>query len=176
MGRNYDYQISYDEEVIWIPKHEEKCNNELDVLGIGSGLFPNYPMLYDGMNEMGLAMSGLAFTENAKYHKPLEPRIANYKPYNIILVILGQYESVKHFQDEVVEKYYINIIDEPYNENTQNAELHWMLCDKKDCLVIESTKSGVNIYENQLGVMTNNPPFPLQENKCKKQFIDIEKF
>lgn len=167
MGRNYDYEMSYKEEVIFIPKQEEVCGNKYDILGIGSGLFPDYPMLYDGMNEKGLAMSGLAFTDNAHYHKYLKPNIVNYKPYSIIPTILGNYESVKQFQEIVVDKHYVNIIDAPYNNETANAELHWFLCDKDDCLVIESTKNGVNIYVNNYGVLTNNPPFPLMEDECK---------
>ena len=62
MGRNYDYEVSYEEEVIFIPKGENVCHNKFDILGIGSGLFKEFPMLYDGMNEKGLCCSGLAFT------------------------------------------------------------------------------------------------------------------
>ena len=130
-------------------------------------------MLYDAMNEKGLAMSGLAFTGNAKYHRFLEPKIVNYKPYNIILSILGDYESVKHFKDNVVEQYYINIVDEPYDKDTPNAELHWFLSDKDDCLVIESTKDGVDIYDNPFEVMTNNPPFNLMEEAIENNLKHI---
>ena len=39
------------------------------------------------------------------------------------------------------------------------ADLHWMICDKDDCVVLEQTKNGLQIYDNPYGVLTNNPPF-----------------
>lgn len=41
----------------------------------------------------------------------------------------------------------------------QLTPLHWMISDEKDCIVLEQTKEGVNVYDNPIGVLTNNPPF-----------------
>ena len=34
-----------------------------------------------------------------------------------------------------------------------------MLADKDRCLVIEQVREGLKVYENPVGVLTNNPPF-----------------
>ena len=38
-----------------------------------------------------------------------------------------------------------------------------MLADQEQCLVLESVKEGLKIYENPYGVLTNNPPFPFHQ-------------
>lgn len=156
MGRNYDYEQSFKEEVIFIPRGEIICNSNYDILGIGSGLFKEYPMLYDGMNSEGLCCSGLAFTGNAEYYTFRNDTL-NVPAYKVIPYILGHYHSVKDFKDTV--NFDFNITDTPFSKEVGNAELHWFLCDGEDALVIESTKCGVNIYDNPLEAMTNNPPF-----------------
>jgi len=39
------------------------------------------------------------------------------------------------------------------------AELHWLIADKKEAIVVESTANGLFIHDNPVGVLTNNPPF-----------------
>ena len=39
------------------------------------------------------------------------------------------------------------------------SPLHWIVSDKTKSLTIESVKSGFKIYENPVGVLTNNPSF-----------------
>ena len=60
-------------------------------------------------------------------------------------------------------EYNLNITDNPFNEQTPNAELHWFLCDNEEAIVIESTKDRLNIYDNPYGTLTNNPPFNEQK-------------
>lgn len=42
------------------------------------------------------------------------------------------------------------------------AQLHWMIADKSENIVVESMADGLHIYDNPAGVLTNNPPFPMQ--------------
>ena len=42
------------------------------------------------------------------------------------------------------------------------APLHWHIADKDQSLALECTKDGMHLYENPVGVLTNNPPFPFQ--------------
>ena len=169
MGRNYDYEVSYNEEVIFIPKEEQVCYNPYDIMGIGSGLFKDYPMLYDAMNECGLCISGLAFTDNAVYY-PFNKSKMNIPVYKVIPYILGNWETVKGFKEEV-EDVGLNLTDTPYDDKTPNASLHWFLCDKEESIVIESTKDGLNIYDNPYGTLTNNPPFNEQKAYFEIDFI-----
>ncbi|HIF1437402.1 TPA: bile salt hydrolase, partial [Enterococcus faecium] len=42
------------------------------------------------------------------------------------------------------------------------SPLHWLLADKEKSIVIESMKDGLHIYDNPVGVLTNNPSFDYQ--------------
>ena len=42
------------------------------------------------------------------------------------------------------------------------AQLHWLIADKTACITLEAVTDGLKIYENPVGVLTNNPPFPYQ--------------
>ena len=37
--------------------------------------------------------------------------------------------------------------------------LHWLIADKESSIVVESMKDGLHIYDNPVGVLTNNPSF-----------------
>lgn len=56
----------------------------------------------------------------------------------------------------------INITDEPFKADLPLASLHWLIADGEECIVLEAMKDGIHIYDNPLGVLTNNPPFPYQ--------------
>lgn len=34
-----------------------------------------------------------------------------------------------------------------------------MISDDKDCIVVEQVKEGLKVYDNEIGVLTNNPQF-----------------
>ena len=39
------------------------------------------------------------------------------------------------------------------------SPLHWIISDKEASITVESVKDGLKIYENPVGVLTNNPTF-----------------
>ncbi len=39
---------------------------------------------------------------------------------------------------------------------------NWMIADSREVITIESTKKGMKIFDNPVGVLTNNPPFEEQ--------------
>lgn len=43
------------------------------------------------------------------------------------------------------------------------STLHWMIADQTGTIVVESMKDGLHVYDNPVGVMTNNPPFPIMK-------------
>lgn len=49
-----------------------------------------------------------------------------------------------------------------FSEQLPTAQLHWIIADKDSCIVVESMKDGLHVYDNSVGVLTNNPPFPSQ--------------
>ncbi len=56
----------------------------------------------------------------------------------------------------------INLINENFSEQLPLSPLHWMISDKTESIVVEQTKEGLRIYDNPVGVMTNNPTFDIQ--------------
>ena len=56
----------------------------------------------------------------------------------------------------------INITNEPFSPQLPTAQLHWIISDKTGSIVVESVKDGLKIYDDPVGVLTNNPPFDRQ--------------
>ena len=56
----------------------------------------------------------------------------------------------------------MNLTNTQFSENFPCAQLHWILADTSGCIVVESMKDELHIYDNPVGVLTNNPPFPQQ--------------
>lgn len=42
------------------------------------------------------------------------------------------------------------------------AQLHWLIADGNEAITVEAMKDGMHIYDNPVGVLTNNPPFDEQ--------------
>ena len=118
----------------------------------------DYPLYYDAVNEKGLGIAGLNFVGNAHYNKPMEDK-DNITQFELIPWLLGKCATVKEVR-KLLE--HINLIDTPFLENLPVAQLHWIIADKNECITLESMKDGLKIYENPIGVLTNNPPFNYQ--------------
>ena len=56
----------------------------------------------------------------------------------------------------------INFLAEPFSPHFPIAQLHWIISDKNSSITVESVKDGIFVYDNPVGVLTNNPPFPVQ--------------
>lgn len=56
----------------------------------------------------------------------------------------------------------INLANINYSDELPLSPLHWLLADKEKSIVIESMKDGLHIYDNPVGVLTNNPSFDYQ--------------
>lgn len=171
VGRNFDYEVSFDEKVMVIER--SMYDNQYKVMGMTTGFVQNYPLLYDGINEHGLCMGGLAFEGNTVYNiynndYSLEGSIPCY---DFVLRILGEFktvEEVKNFLNGPVQ-----ITDKPYSNDMPASDLHWFIADKNDSIIVEQTNDGLNVYEGE--IMTNNPPYPNQVKLCNKLMTRIGK-
>ena len=154
MGRNFDYEISYKE----IPRtYTEEIYS---IKGIVADI-ADYPLFYDAMNERGLCMAGLNFEGNAYYYPDEDKSKKNVAPWELIPKVLGICKNVQEAKDYLIN---IRIIDKPFNKDLPNSPLHWFICDSQSSITVEQTKeNGLQIYDNKYNVMTNNPPYPLQE-------------
>ncbi len=163
-GRTLDLDCSYGEEVCVMPRrfplHLRKAaeiNNHYAMLGMAT-VVEDIPLFYDAVNECGLAMAGLNFPENACY-APLREDKDNIAPFEFIPWILGKCRTVSEARDLLK---HINIVDIPFSDSLPLSPLHWMISDCGESIVVEQMKDGLHIYDNPVGVMTNNPPFEYQ--------------
>lgn len=165
-GRNLDLEYSYNEDIIITPRNyslrfkaEDSIKEHFAIIGIGIEV-EEYPLYYDGINEMGLSMAGLNFPGNAKYFPYASDKV-NITPFELIPWVLGKFTTVSEVK-EALRK--LNIFDEVFGEEYPLTPLHWIVSDKEESIVIESTESGLNVYDNPEGILTNNPIFPEQLN------------
>lgn len=163
-GRTLDYEYSYKEEVTITPrnypfylKDQETLNKHYAIIGMAY-ISENYPLYYDAINEKGLGMAGLNFVGNAYYNEPKKDK-DNIAQFEFIPWILGKCKSVKEAR-KLIEK--INITNIPFNDNLPLAALHWIISDSVETITVEAVKEGIKIYDNPVGVLTNNPPFDKQ--------------
>lgn len=163
-GRNLDYEFSYGEQVAVTPRnydfhfrHLDKHESHYALIGMAH-VFEEYPLYYDAMNEKGLGMAGLNFVGNAKFYEVQEDK-NNVAAFEFIPWILSQCASVKEAR-VVLEN--TNVCATPFNEQFPVAELHYMISDENESIVVECMEDGMHVYDNPTHVLTNNPPFPMQ--------------
>ena len=163
-GRNLDLEFSYNETVTIMPRgykfpirHADDLDSHYALIGMAF-VVDDYPLYYDAINEKGVGMAGLNFPTNAVY-KELESENDNITPFEFIPWILGQAASLDEAR-ALVEK--INLLNENFSEQLPLSPLHWMISDKTGSIVVEQTEEGLRIYDNPVGVMTNNPTFDIQ--------------
>lgn len=163
-GRTLDYEYSYMEEVTITPrnypfkfKEKETINNHYAIIGMAY-VAEEYPLYYDAINEKGLGIAGLNFVGNAYYNEPVEGK-DNIAQFEFIPWILSQCATIEDAK-KLIEK--INLTNIPFNEQLPLAQLHWIIADKNEAITVEAVEEGIKIYENPVGVLTNNPPFDKQ--------------
>ena len=160
-GRNLDLEYSYQETVTVTPRNYVfhfrkmgKLESHFAMIGMAY-VAEGYPLYYDATNEKGLSMAGLNFPGNADY-KPWRAKKDNVAPFELIPWILGQCATVSD-AEELLER--INLLHEDFSPELQVSPLHWIISDKDRSIVLESVKEGIRIYDDPVGVLTNNPTF-----------------
>lgn len=163
-GRNLDLEYSYEERICITPRRfpfvfrKAGClEKHYAMIGMAY-IQEGYPLYYDATNEKGLSMAGLLFAGNAYYGREEEGK-DNVSPFELIPWILGQCETVKEAR-LLLER--IQLVELHFNEKLQLTPMHWMVADREQCVVVEPLMEGLRIYDNPIGVLTNNPPFPYQ--------------
>lgn len=53
----------------------------------------------------------------------------------------------------------LNLVSIPFSQQYPLSPLHWIIADQTSSITVESTRDGLHIHENPVGVLTNNPPF-----------------
>lgn len=163
-GRTLDYEFTYGEEVTVTPRNypfrfreEGESGGHFAMIGMAH-LAGGYPLYYDAVNEKGLAMAGLNFVGNACYHEKKEGKL-NLAQFELIPYVLGKCATLK---EAVACLKKINVRSIAFSGKYPIAELHWLIADRTGSFTAEPTREGLKLYQNPVGVLTNNPPFEMQ--------------
>ena len=163
-GRNFDYEISYNERVCITPRNYEfkfkkipDIKSHHAIIGIAAGI-DAYPLYYDACNEKGLAIAGLNFADNACYLDEKEG-MENVTPFEFIPYVLSKATTVGEVK-ELLKK--VNLVNINFSEELPLSPLHWLISDKNESIVVEPLEDGLKVYDNPAGVLTNNPTFDKQ--------------
>ncbi len=163
-GRNLDLEYSYNETVTITPRNYVfhfrkmgKMENHFAMIGMAY-ISEGYPLYYDATNEKGLSAAGLNFPQNAEY-KPYSDGKDNVTPFELVPWILGQCATVSEAKNLLKQ---INLLNENFSDDLPLSPLHWIIADRERSITLESIKTGIKVYDNPVGVLTNNPTFDYQ--------------
>lgn len=163
-GRTLDYEFSYGEETVIVPRNFTlhfremgEIENHFAMIGMAH-MEGDIPLFYETANEKGLGMAGLNFVGNAVYQERKEGK-DNVTTFEFIPWILCQCATVKEARI-LLEK--INLTNTPFSEELPVAQLHWIIAGHDGCITVEAVEEGLKVYDNPVGVLANNPPFPEQ--------------
>ena len=160
-GRNLDLEYSFGEQVVITPRKFPLTFQSMPpmaehyaIIGMAT-VAEGYPLYAEGVNEKGLYLAGLNFPGNACYPcGPAEGTPA--APYELIPWLLGSCESVDQAEEKLRSA---RILDIPFAPQMPCAPLHWHLADGTRAMVIEPMADGLRLFDDPVGVLTNNPTF-----------------
>ena len=161
-GRNLDWSCGYGQKVVITPRGYKyksaflgEMANSPAIIGMGI-VAENTPLYFDCANEHGLAVAGLNFPGYAAYAPTAVDGKTNVAAYEFPLWVALNFKTV----DEV-EKVLQNvaIVAKPINEQYPVSQLHWIIGDAKRSIVVEYTANGMEIFENDVDVLTNQPGY-----------------
>ena len=162
-GRNLDWENSFGENIVITPRNypvkfsdNSISNNHYALIGTAC-TEDGYPLYFDGTNECGLSIAGLNFPGFSVYKSEIPDKI-NIASYELIIRILSEFDSVSKAVGFLKN---VNITDKSFSSSMPPSPLHWIIADKNDCYVIEPVVSGVKLYKNEYGVLTNSPSFDM---------------
>lgn len=161
-GRNLDWSVGYGQRVVVAPrgyKYKSAFLGEVEkspaVIGMGI-VVDNTPLYFDCANENGLAIAGLNFPGYSKYETaPVEGK-TNIAAYEFPLWVVLNFTTVDEAEKALKN---VAIVAKPINDQYPVSELHWIIGDAKRSIVVEYTERGMEIFENDVDVLTNQPGY-----------------
>jgi len=177
-GRNLDVPASYGQAVHIIPRNfdwtnvvtGEKLTSKYACISMAI-VVDNHPLLFDGVNEKGLAGGGLNFTHFAKFSEEAVPGKTNISAADFLYWALGNFSDLTELREALQNLVLTNI---PVKENLPVSGLHWMFTDLSGkSIIVENMDDGMHIYDNPVGTLTNDPTFPWHLTNLR-QYVTID--
>ena len=161
-GRNLDWSVGYGQKIVVTPKNYEYNSAFLGQMKpkyalIGMGIVEeNVPLYFDCGNEAGLAIAGLNFPGYAQYEPAAVEGKTNVAAYEFPLWVAMNFATVDEVEDALKN---VAIVAKPVSDKFPVSMLHWIIGDAKRSIVVEYTKDGLEIFHNEVDVLTNQPGY-----------------
>ncbi|MBQ8288265.1 MAG: choloylglycine hydrolase [Clostridia bacterium] len=170
-GRNLDLEYDFGQRVVITPRRypfhfrrEAPMTEHPAIIGMAT-VADGYPLYAEAANEHGLCIAGLNFPQNAFYYPEASESRRNISPFELIPWLLCHCRSVAEVRELLTKTRLVAI---PFSKILPLTPLHWHIADRNASIAVEPTASGLQIYDNPIGVLTNNPPFPFHRaNLCR---------
>lgn len=160
-GRNLDLERGYGESVVITPRryplplrHLPTLDDHYAMIGTAA-VAGGYPLYFEATNEMGLSIAGLNFPDNAQY-ADVTGDYDNVAAFELIPYLLGKYASVNEVRRALGK---VRVVATNFSAALPTSPLHWLISDASCSLTLECTAGGMRVYDNPVGVLTNNPTF-----------------
>lgn len=174
-GRTMDIEFEFGERVVITPRgypfHFRRAgclSRHYAIIGMAS-VEDGYPLYADAVNEKGLCMAGLKFPDTAYY--PMREGLgrANVSPFELIPWVLGRCATVEEARQQLSS---LHILGIPFSDSLPLSPLHWHIADSSGSIAVESTREGLKILDDPIGVLTNNPAFSFQMTNLS-QYLNL---
>lgn len=178
-GRNLDVPASYGQAVHIIPRNfnwtnvvtGETLTSKYACIAMAI-VVDNHPLLFDGVNEKGLAGGGLNFTHFAKFSDEAVPDKTNISAADFLYWALANFSDLTELREALQNLVLTNI---PVKPHLPVSGLHWMFTDLSGkSIIVENMDDGMHIYDNPVGTLTNDPTFPWHLTNLR-QYVTIDK-
>lgn len=163
LARTMDFSFPLNGDPVFIPKNytfylETTAKTFQTQYGfIGAGKNHGEYLFADGVNEEGLGVASLYFAGHANYIPLDEAPEKSLAPQDVVAWFLGSFKNVAEVKKAVPT---MGIVAEPSAVINGVLPLHWIVVDSSGAsIVIEPVESGIQVYDNPVGVMSNSPDF-----------------
>lgn len=162
MARTMDFSFELDPEMVLIPRNiplhftylDHEVSSHYAYLGLAKNI-GSYA-LADGINEHGLAAAALYFEGYASYDQECVPN-QSLAPHEVVMWALAQCKTINDvrlmFEKHPITHHVIEFLGIV-------PPLHWVFQDAEGTsIIVEPTELGIQIHDNQIGVLTNSPDY-----------------
>ena len=161
-GRTLDNECEYGEEPCIVSQDAARTlgyrsisHAENRVLGMASRI-GGAPYFFDGFNDKGLCVAGL--------NLPVSTRLSDkasapdtIPSQELVYHLLATASTTDDVRCILKDK---SVTSDPPAPNIPSPTLHYLIADSKGAITVEITAAGINVYDNPVGVLTNEPTFP----------------
>lgn len=162
-GRNLDWSTSYGQKVVITPRGYKYSSAFLGEMTPKCGAIigmavvaENKPLYFDCANESGLAIAGLNFPGYAAYATDAVEGKTNVAAYEFPLWVVMNFKTIDEAEKALKNTV---IVAKPVNDQYPVSELHFIIGDSKRSIVVEYTDNGMEIFQNDMDVLTNQPGY-----------------